>query len=116
MEGAIDRVALLPEGAKVTVTCSPTRGIERTLLLGEELLERGFRIVPHIAARLVADRARLQEIVRRVEGLCVSEIFVMGGDAKEPAGQFSSAFELLGAMADLGHHFEHVGIGGYPEG
>jgi len=27
-----------------------------------------------------------------------------------------SAFELLSAMADLGHHFERVGIGGYPEG
>ncbi|MDQ4064117.1 MAG: methylenetetrahydrofolate reductase [Actinomycetota bacterium] len=46
----------------------------------------------------------------------VREIFVIGGDAKQPAGPFSSAFELLCAMADLGHGFEHVGIGGYPEG
>ena len=116
MEGAIERVALLPEGAKVTVTCSPTRGIESTLLLGEKLLERGFRIVPHIAARLVADRAHLDEIVRRLDDLGVREIFVIGGDAKKPVGPFSSAVELLSAMADAGHDFEHVGIGGYPEG
>jgi methylenetetrahydrofolate reductase (NADPH) len=116
MEGAIERVALLPEGAKVTVTCSPTRGIESTLLLGEKLLERGFRIVPHIAARLVADRAHLDEIVRRLDDLGVREIFVIGGDTRKPVGPFSSAVELLSAMADAGHDFEHVGIGGYPEG
>ena len=116
MEGAIERAALLPEGAKVTVTCSPTRGIESTLLLGEELLARGFRIVPHIAARLVADRTHLDEIVRRLDDLGVREIFVIGGDAKKPVGAFSSAVELLSAMADSGHDFEHVGIGGYPEG
>jgi methylenetetrahydrofolate reductase (NADPH) len=116
MEGAIERVALLPEGAKVTVTCSPTRGIESTLLLGEKLLERGFRIVPHIAARLVADRAHLDEIVRRLDDLDVREIFVIGGDTRKPVGPFSSAVELLSAMADAGHDFEHVGIGGYPGG
>jgi methylenetetrahydrofolate reductase (NADPH) len=109
-------VALLPEGAKVAVTCSPTRGIESNLLLGEKLLERGFRIVPHIAARLVADRAHLDEIVWRLDDLGVREIVVIGGDAKKPVSPFSSAVELLSAMADSGHDFKHVGIGGYPEG
>ena len=116
MEGAIEWAARLPEGAKIAVTCSPTQGIEGTLLFGEELLERGFRIVPHIAARLVADRAHLEEIVRRLDRLGVREVFVIGGDAKKPAGPFSGAFDLLSAMADLGHDFEHVGVGGYPEG
>lgn len=116
MEGAIEWANHLPEGAKVAVTCSPTKGIESTLLFGEELLARGFRIVPHIAARLVADRAHLEEIVRRLDDLKVREIFVIGGDAKKPAGPFSGAFDLLSAMADSGHDFEHVGVGGYPEG
>lgn len=116
MKGAIERAVHLPEGAIVTVTCSPTQGIEGTLLLGEELLGRGFEIVPHVAARLVAGSAHLEELVRRLEDLNVREIFVIGGDAKKPAGPFSGAFELLCAMAGLGHGFERVGIGGYPEG
>lgn len=116
MEGASGRAAYLPKGAKVAISCSPRRGIESTLLLGEELLERGFRIVPHIAARLVADRAHLEEIVRRLDDLKVREVFVIGGDARKPAGPFSGAFELLSAMADLGHDFERIGVGGYPEG
>jgi methylenetetrahydrofolate reductase (NADPH) len=116
MEGARERAAHLPKGAKVAITCSPTRGIESTLLLGEELSERGFQIVPHISARLVAGRAHLEEIVRRLDDLGVGEVFVIGGDARKPAGPFSGALELLSAMTDLGHDFEHIGIGGYPEG
>lgn len=88
MEGAIERAALLPEGAKVTVTCSPTRGIESTLLLGEKLLERGFRIVPHIAARLMADRAHLNEIVGRLDDLGVREIFVIGAMQRSLSARF----------------------------
>jgi methylenetetrahydrofolate reductase (NADH) len=116
MEGAGERAAYLPKGANVAISCSPTRGIQGTLSLGEELLHRGFRIVPHVAARLVADRTHLEEIMRRLEDLGVKEIFVIGGDAKKPVGPFSSAFELLSAMADMGHHVERAGIGGYPEG
>ena len=116
MEGVGERAAYLPKGARVAISCSPARGVQGTLAFGEELLHRGFRIVPHLAARLVADRAHLEEIVRRLEDLGVKEIFVIGGDAKKPVGAFSSAFELLSAMVDLGHRFERVGIGGYPEG
>lgn len=116
VEGAAERAAHLPKGATVTITCSPAKGIESTLLLGEKLLERGFGVVPHISARLVADSAHLQKIVRQLDDLGVREIFVIGGDARGPAGPFSGAFDLLSAMADLGHNFERIGIGGYPEG
>ena len=58
----------------------------------------------------------MEGIARRLEDMKVREIFVIGGDAKQPAGPYSSAFELLCALAELGHGFEHVGIGGYPEG
>ena len=105
----------LPEEGKVTVTCLPARGIEGTLRLAERLVKRGFRVVPHISARLVADKAHVKEIVRRLDNLEVREVFVIGGDAKKPTGPFSSASELLCAMADVGHGFEDIGIGGYPE-
>lgn len=115
MEGAKEQAAHLPEGAKVTVTCSPKRGIEGSLLLAEELSEMGFRVVPHISARLVSGGEHLKGILRRLTERDVREIFVIGGDVKESAGPFSSAFELLSAIANLGYDFEHVGIAGYPE-
>jgi len=115
-KGAEDWARDLPKEAKVSVTCSPARGVEATLLLAEWLAKQGFQVVPHISARLVAGEAHLEEVVRRLDGLGVREIFVIGGDAKKPVGPFSGALDLLSAMADMGHGFEEVGIGGYPEG
>jgi methylenetetrahydrofolate reductase (NADPH) len=114
-KGADEWVADLPKEAKVTVTCSPAQGIESTLRLAERLAKRGFRVVPHVSARLVADEAHLEEITGRLDDLGIREIFVIGGDFKRPVGPFSSAFELLSAMTDMGHGFEDIGVGGYPE-
>ena len=110
------QAAHLPEGAKVAVTCSPAKGIESTLRFGEGLLERGFEVVPHIAARLVTGEAHLREILWWLDRRGLREIHVIGGDSKKPAGPYASALALLGAMSRLEHDVERVGIGGYPEG
>jgi methylenetetrahydrofolate reductase (NADH) len=115
-EGAEERARYLPSDAKVAVTCSPGKGIENTLHFSERLLQRGFRVVPHVAARLVADGAHLEKILRWFDEHGVREIYVIGGDAKEPVGPYASALQMLRAMAQLEHGVEEVGIGGYPEG
>jgi methylenetetrahydrofolate reductase (NADPH) len=114
--GGEEQADHLPIDAKVAVTCSPTKGIESTLQLSERLLARGFRVVPHIAARLVAGRKHLEEIVRWLDEQRLREIHVIGGDSREPVGPYASAFQLLDAMSHLEHGIEEVGIGGYPEG
>src|SRR5215211_9292926 len=115
-EGAEERAGHLPIDGKVSVTCSPGKGIEITLRFSERLLQRGFQVVPHIAARLVAGKAHLEEILRWFDEHGLREIYVIGGDSKEPVGPYASALELLGAMSRLEHGIEVVGIGGYPEG
>lgn len=116
VKGAEEQADHLPEGAKVAVTCSPAKGIESTLRFGERLLERGFQVIPHIAARLVADEAHLEKILRWLDQRGLREIYVIGGDAKEPVGPYASALALLSAMSRLEHGVEEVGIGGYPGG
>ena len=49
----------VPPGMTVTVTASPARGLDATLDLTERLAARGYRVVPHLSARLVADDAHL---------------------------------------------------------
>ena len=115
-KGAEEQADHLPRDAKVAVTCSPTKGIESTLRFSEKLLQRGFRVVPHIAARLVADRAHLEKILRWFDEHSLREIHVIGGDSTEPVGPYASAFELLSAMSRLEHGVEEIGIGGYPDG
>jgi len=115
-EGAEGRAGHLPGDAKVAVTCSPGKGIENTLRFSERLLRRGFRVVPHIAARLVSGRGHLEEILRWFDEHGLREIYVIGGDSKEPVGPYASALQMLHAMSQLEHGVEEVGIGGYPEG
>jgi methylenetetrahydrofolate reductase (NADPH) len=113
----VERAVLehVPRELTVTITSSPTRGVEATLVLAERLDAHGYRVVPHLAARLIEDRVQLGELLARVEALGSREVFVVAGDAPEPAGMFDGAAALLRAMADLGHGLQAVGITGYPE-
>jgi methylenetetrahydrofolate reductase (NADPH) len=43
------------------------------------------------------------------------DVFVIAGDAREPAGQFPDSVALLEAMMQAGHAFRDVGVSGYPE-
>jgi methylenetetrahydrofolate reductase (NADPH) len=104
----------LPAGRKITLTSSPSRGLEATLGLAEQLAPR-YEVVPHLAARLIADRAHLEEVVLRLQNAGVREAFVIAGDARQPAGEFEGAAELLSALAELRAGLAEVGISGYPE-
>jgi methylenetetrahydrofolate reductase (NADPH) len=116
LDGAADKVlAHVPREIKVTVTASPTRGLDATLALAETLRAAGYRVVPHLSARLVRDRAHLGEVLDRLEAAAVREIFVIAGDAHMPAGEYASAAALLEAMGERRAGFEAIGISGYPE-
>jgi len=116
LHGAIDQAHFLPSGGTATVTSSPTRGGEATVALAVELAGLGLRAVPHLAARQIRDDAHLAEICRRLERAGITGIFVIGGDATEPAGDFTDGLALLQALDRLGHRFASVGVPGYPEG
>jgi methylenetetrahydrofolate reductase (NADPH) len=114
--GTEDAVAQwVPAGMTVTVTASPVKGLEPTISLAERLAERGYRVVPHLAARSVTSDAHLAEIVRRLVACGVGDVFVPGGDASHPAGPFDGALPLLERLAEMGRPFARMGITGYPE-
>jgi methylenetetrahydrofolate reductase (NADPH) len=107
-------LAHVPRDLAVTVTASPSKGLEATLDLAERLTGHGYAVVPHLAARMISGRAELAEICARLTGKGITRIFVPGGDA-DPAGDYRDALGLLEDLADLGRPFSHVGITGYPE-
>src|SRR6478672_11476926 len=99
--GIEDAVAQwVPADQTVTVTASPAKG---------------FRVVPHVSARLVIDGAHLADIVARLTACGVDDVFVPAGDADPPAGEFHSALSLLERLAEMGTPFARTGITGYPE-
>jgi methylenetetrahydrofolate reductase (NADPH) len=109
-------VAHVPREVPVTVTVTEGKGLGPTLDLAERLVSHGYDAAPHLAARLIKDRWHLYEIVARLHSAGVRSVFVIAGDAAEPAGSFHDAPSLLEAMHTDGHSFARVGIGGYPEG
>ncbi len=106
----------VPRTVPLTVTVTEAKGLTPTLELTERLSGHGFTVTPHLAARLVLDASHLADVVARLDAADVGSVFVVGGDAAEPAGTFTDALSLLEELETVGHHFQQVGIGGYPEG
>ncbi|MHB8085927.1 MAG: methylenetetrahydrofolate reductase [Dehalococcoidia bacterium] len=116
MRGVVDEVAFLASASLITVTGSPRKGIEATLDLSEQLAALGFRVIPHLMARLVHSRDHLRQILDRLEDHCMEEVFVIGGDVPVPAGPYDSAGSLLTHMFETSNRPRRIGVAAYPEG
>ncbi len=110
------RLSLLEPNSYVAVTCSPTKGVEETLDLTRKLVDKGFRVIPHIAARNVADKMHLGQVMQRLSDMRIESLFVPGGDRSQPMGEFETAFDLLQAMREIDHGVRHIGVAAHPEG
>jgi len=105
----------VPRDVVMTITASPTKGLEPTLALAERLAASGYTVVPHLSARLVRDGVHLSEIVARLTAIGTEDVFVPAGDADPPTGGFTGALDVLEHLSDMGSPFPRVGITGYPE-
>jgi len=115
LSNAAEKIDELPHAAAVTVTASPSHGIEATLDLAEQVADRGHAVVPHLSAHMIRDRAHLGEVIDRCRDSGFSKVFVVGGDAKDK-GEFHDGLMLLRAIDEAGHPFSEIGVPSYPEG
>lgn len=104
----------VPTSVPLTVTASPSMGLERTVATAERLAGQGYTVVPHLAARMVSGRSELEELVGRLQTAGVTNVFVPGGDA-EAVGDYVDALSLLEDLTEIGSPFAQVGVTGYPE-
>lgn len=117
LRGAEEKVlASVPLSVPLSVTMTATKGLGATIELAEKLTRHGYRVTPHLAARMVRDSIELADIVDRLADNRIDSIFVIAGDVPERAGSFNDSVELLDTLAVAGHHFTRIGVGGYPEG
>ncbi|GGQ64136.1 methylenetetrahydrofolate reductase [Streptomyces asoensis] len=108
-------LAHVPRDVVVTVTASPVKGLEPTLDLAARLSTHGYRVVPHVPARLLRGEAHLKEVVDRLREAGVDDVFLPAGDADPPAGPYTGALPVLRTLGELGAPFARVGVTGYPE-
>jgi methylenetetrahydrofolate reductase (NADPH) len=107
--------AHVPQEVTITITASPRRGMDATIKLAERLSSQGYTVVPHLSARLIRDTNHLSEILAAVNQMGSHDVFVIAGDAREPAGQFPDSVTLLEAMMHANHSLRDIGVSGYPE-
>jgi methylenetetrahydrofolate reductase (NADH) len=106
----------LPEPVRVTVTCSPKHGPDRSVEVAGRLRAMGHAVTVHVAARMVRDRAHLDALLAGMAEIGADDLFLIGGDADPPQGAYASAVELLPAVAEHPQRPGSIGIAGYPEG
>lgn len=108
--------AELPERVRLTVTASPTHQLDETVEVGARLRALGHAVTVHLAARMVRDRAHLDELLAAMVEGEIDDAFVVGGDATPPHGPYASAVELLPIIHEHPQRPRTLGIAGYPEG
>jgi methylenetetrahydrofolate reductase (NADPH) len=113
---AEEQAAQLDRPVRLTVTCSPRHGPDRSVAVARRLRALGHAVTVHVAARMVRDRGHLDELLAAMAGAGVDDVFLMGGDATPPHGSFSSAVELLPLLSEHPRRPRAIGIAGYPEG
>lgn len=116
MSSIDEAIAALPAGCCVSVTCSPVKGIAATLEYTEQLIARGDRPIPHLAARLVTGPEEASDIARWVRERGVAEVFVIAGDAPDPAGVYAGSAPFIRDFLAAEPGVRRVGIAGYPDG
>ncbi|WP_408895722.1 methylenetetrahydrofolate reductase [Nocardioides sp. R1-1] len=104
----------VPTTVPLTVTASPSMGLERTVGTAERLAAAGYTVVPHLAARMVSGRAELEELAARLGAAGIANVFVPAGDA-DPVGDYKDAISMLEDLTAIGSPFAQVGVTGYPE-
>ena len=99
----------------VSVTCLPHHGPARTVQASVHLARLGYHTVPHLAARSITGEAELHSLLSQLQEAGVSELFLVAGDRRTPAGPYSWSGQLLEAVKAYSPDFS-IGIAGYPEG
>jgi len=107
----------LAEGTTVNVTFLPGTDPLDTIATARRLKDEGMNPVPHIAARSLAGKEQLNDLLRHMRSDAqVNEVLVIGGGVDHPVGAFDCTMQVLetGLLQEYG--ITSIGVSGHPEG
>jgi len=118
VRGGLEAARALPDNATVSSTCSPAIGLDKSLDFAVDVTRArpDLRVVAHLAARRVRDRAHLEAILRRLDKAGIRDAFVVAGDQTDSAGAYPGGLALIEAIDALDANLASIGVPCYPEG
>lgn len=108
--------SLLPAATSVYVPYLPRAAMSDTVEACRHLVVQGLRPVPHVTARAIVNRAKLEEHLGRLSEAGASSLLLIAGDRRRPGGPFKSTLDVFDTGLLQRYGFDHVGVAGYPEG
>jgi methylenetetrahydrofolate reductase (NADPH) len=108
--------AILPAGTRVYVAHIDGTDFSDMLATARRLVDEGFAVMPHIAARGIADRAELEGRIACYADVGVHRALVIAGGITTPRGAYSEAIELLETGLFDAYGFTDLHVAGHPEG
>ena len=112
--GVEDFRAILPAGTRVYIAHIDGTPIDDMVATAARLRREGFDPMPHFPARLIASRDVLANWIDRYKAEAgVTQALLLGGGVNTPAGDYTSAMQMLETGLFAG--FTHLHVAGHPE-
>ncbi len=109
--------SLLPGGTRVYIAHIDGTPIEDMVATARRLHEDGFPVMPHFPARIIKDKATLEEWIQRYRNEAgVDQALLLAGGVIKPVGDFHSSMQMMETGLFDKHGFRRLHVGGHPEG
>ena len=108
---------ILPKGTRVYIAHIEGTPIDDMVATARRVNAEGFSVMPHFPARIIKDKATLNDWISRYQGEAdVRQALLLAGGVDKPHGDFDSSMQLLetGLFDQAG--FTHLHVAGHPEG
>jgi len=107
---------ILPAGTRVYIAHIDGTPIEDMLTTAKRLIDEGFPVMPHFPARIIADKAVLNDWITRYSDLGVDQALLLAGGVANPVGDFHCSMQLLETGLFDAKGFKRLHVAGHPEG
>lgn len=109
--------AALPRGTRAYVAHIDGTPIEEMVATAALVRAAGLEPMPHFPARMIADRAMLDDWIARYQGEAgVRQALVLAGGVRSPRGAYHASTQLLDSGAFDRAGFTDLHVAGHPEG
>ncbi|MFC3616444.1 methylenetetrahydrofolate reductase [Lutimaribacter marinistellae] len=108
---------LLPEGTRVYIAHIEGTPIGDMVATARRLAREGYPVMPHFPARIIKDKATLENWIAMYQGEAgVEQALLLAGGVAEPHGAFDSSMQLMDTGLFDKAGFKRLHVAGHPEG